>query len=203
MARQVLRLSLTVSQKLEKLRKRVTDLRDRALTKLPDPAKAITIQMLKAMDMPFAASARGQKPRNWRKHAPLTAFIRRHRAAKNRSVNSSENRPVLVDTGELRVRNVPIMPRKTKNGIFFGVENRDRRAAVLNFGGVTRANRVRIAAFKRKSKGGGTHRVRAYNMKIGGGKRIPARPWLPTVRVAERIAARVMAKYAQELQGLA
>ena len=135
-------------------------------------ARRIVIQLLKEADKPMAASARGRPPVTWKRHAVITAFIRMRRArAKNKDPK------ILVDKGLLRASNLPFIRSR---GRVFGIENRLPYASLQHFGGKSRTNTVRIGGFKRKSKSGGTHRVRPYSMTIRGGKTVPPRPWMPT-----------------------
>ncbi len=146
--------------------------------------RTVVTVLLAEADKKLAKSARGGKVKGWAPMADFTKFVRARRQSK-----PNKKARLGVDSGRMRTKNEPFEARKGRE---FGIRNKLRRASIFNFGGTTKSNTVRIGKSTRK-RGGKTHKVRAYKMKISGGKKVPARPFFPTIRSFEPLLKRIIA----------
>lgn len=130
----------------------------------------------------------GGKPEKWAPISIMTAFIRSHRASKR-----TDSMAPMNDSGRLKGSFIPVL---TDDGNQLGAATNVEYAGLMQSGGVSTANTVKIGSFKRRlpgSKGmvgftaGGRKKyargsfvtVEAYTMKLKGGATIPARPFFP------------------------
>lgn len=170
---------------LKELKARLKKMRkDFGLKGMRPVRRSIVTMLLKESDKKLAASARGSLPKDWKPLSKFTVFVRGHRAQrKNRRPQAG------VDSGVMRLSTRPFEKRGGKE---FGIENRLKRARLFNFGGISSGSTIQIGSFTRKTKGGGTARVRSYRMKISGGHKIPARPFFPTQRQFAPLVKRIL-----------
>lgn len=113
----------------------------------------------------------GGRPEKWEELSPLTQFIRRHRKGKQNA-----NPLTLRDTGRLAESPVPHATLDAQGGTF-GAKTNVKYARKMHEGGVSTASSVVIEAFRRNIKTGESY-VHSYVMRLKGGKRIPARPFM-------------------------
>lgn len=177
------------SVNIEKIRKALGKRAERLDKELTPTAKKINLVILSLIQKRFTSS----NPGKWKPLSMFTRFVRKFRQGKR-----SKNPLPLNDTGRLRNSNFPFV---RQGGKIFGVTNNVRYAGVQNFGGKSKANTVRIGAHTRKSKTGNTFKVKAFDMKIGGGHTIPARPFFPTRKEFEPAVSRAMRAYVARTAG--
>lgn len=155
-----------VNARLEKISKAIGPEGQRVLR------KSIVVELLKAADKKLALSARGTLPKGWKPLSPMTVFIRNNRKSKpNKKARAG------VDSGRMRSKNEPF---ETSRGKTFGIRNKLKRASLFNFGGISSASRIRIGRHTRNNRSGGRSSVRAFTLKMKGGRPVPARPFFPT-----------------------
>ena len=153
------------SKGLDKVKKRIGTITDKIKNKRSLLEK-ISVLLFKSVMENFREQ--GTDKEKWQPLSLITRFIKKYRLYKKTS------KPMLLqDTGMLRGS---IIPEVGDN--YAKVGTNIAYARLHQFGGVSSPGEVVIGAHQRKTPSGGTTKVREYIMRLKGGHKIPARPFL-------------------------